>query len=282
MFFERFPGSGYVCAHRGARSIAPENTMSALQAAVDAKADFWELDVQKTADGALVVFHDDFLNRTTDIHTHTQFLDRQPWPVSHFTIEELRQLNAGSWFLAGDPHGTITRGEIAPEILPQMGEEGIPTLDAVLECSRKNAFPINIEIKDQIASPGDVSIVRDVYDAMQRTKTRDMVLISSFNHEYLRIMHRIDPDVPLAALVEEKHPDDLLSYLQSLGACGYHPDQAIIDTEFVQTLAGQGIKVSPYTVNDMDWACALLEAGCFSVITDFPQTLRRRLTAHSM
>lgn len=72
-FFDHVPGSGLVCAHRGARSIAPENTLLALDKARDCGAHCWESDVRLSGDGHLLIFHDDLLERTTDIAIRPQW-----------------------------------------------------------------------------------------------------------------------------------------------------------------------------------------------------------------
>ena len=158
MFFDRFPGKGYVCAHRGARAIAPENTLMAAREALNAGADFWELDVAWSADKKLVVFHDEYLDRTTDVREHAGFLDRAPWPVHAFSLEELRRLDAGSWFAIADPYGTIAAGNVRQETLAAMSGQRIPTLGEALEFSRANNLPVNLEIKDQLQAPDDMGI----------------------------------------------------------------------------------------------------------------------------
>nr|WP_321513892.1 glycerophosphodiester phosphodiesterase family protein [uncultured Pseudodesulfovibrio sp.] len=278
MFFDFLPGAGYVCAHRGARALAPENTMLAAELAVELGANFWELDVHKVADGTFMVFHDDVLSRTTDVVTHAGFTGVEPWSTHEYSCEELQQLDAGAWFVETDPYGTIASGDVSSETLDRMAGQKIPTLRQALEFSRCHNLPVNVEIKDQLQSPGDLSIVDDVLKLARETETENLILFSSFNHDYLSRMHHIAPAMPLAVLVEDNHPDDIFGYLKFFGAVGYHPDKNIIDPELVRSLASRGVKVSPYTVNDMDQAMSLIHAGCFGIITDFVHTLRQRLS----
>ncbi|NDV19888.1 glycerophosphodiester phosphodiesterase [Pseudodesulfovibrio sp. JC047] len=277
MFFDFLTGKGHVCAHRGARSLAPENTLLAAKVALESGADFWELDVHKVADGTLMIFHDDVLSRTTDVATHPYFVGGGPWEAHVYTGEELRQLDAGSWFLQTDPFGSIARGDIPAETLEEMPGLKIPTLREALEFCRKHDFPVNVEIKDQFQSPGDLSIVEEVLHVARETDTTDLILLSSFNHAYLTRMRYLAPDLPLAALVEKEHPEDIRDYLKRLGAKGYHPREDILDSGLAQSLSSEGIQVSPFTVNDMEQAQSLLDAGCFGIITDFPHTLRDRI-----
>jgi glycerophosphoryl diester phosphodiesterase len=87
-------------AHRGYSAAYPENTLVAIEAAFDAGADVVEIDLQKSADGAVVIFHDDTLDRTSD----------GSGPVADHTLAELQGLDAGSWLdpaFAGEPIPTL-------------------------------------------------------------------------------------------------------------------------------------------------------------------------------
>ena len=81
-------------------SIAPQNTLAAGRAAFAIGADVWGVDVRRTADGVFVLMHDATLERTTNVEE--VFPDRAPWPVDAFTLDEIRRLDAGSWFVDKD------------------------------------------------------------------------------------------------------------------------------------------------------------------------------------
>jgi glycerophosphoryl diester phosphodiesterase len=91
------PRSTLCIAHRGARAFAPENTLEAIEKAAALGADMVEVDVQLTADGRLVVVHDDTLERCSNVAQ--VFPSRAHDPVGSFTLEEVQQLDAGSWFV---------------------------------------------------------------------------------------------------------------------------------------------------------------------------------------
>ena len=90
-----------VIAHRGTTYWAPEETEAAMRWARNIGADYLELDLQRTKDGVLIALHDVNLRRTTNVET--VFPDRADSPVSEFTLEEPRQLDAGSWFNKANP-----------------------------------------------------------------------------------------------------------------------------------------------------------------------------------
>ncbi len=277
-FFNRFPDSGYICAHRGARSIAPENTWFAMEQARQCGADLWETDVQLTADGEPVLFHDTTLERTTDISDHPEFSDRSI-RVTDFTAAELVTLNAGSWFLSADPFKTVASGDVSEEFYPAIKEQKIPRLNDVLEYCRGNNFPLNLEIKDQRGTTADGQIVGKVLTCLKESETEGLVLISSFNHDYLRQVKQLNPCIAIAALVEKHHPENLLKYLRSLDVDAYHPDKSITSPEQVRELVAAGMRVNLWTVNDLDRAKEFIAAGTTFICTDWPQKMVA--TSHS-
>ena len=272
-FFDRFPSVGYVCAHRGARSIAPENTHMALDKARQCGADLWEIDVQLSADGELVLFHDGTLGRTTDIVMHSEFSGRHPWNLTEFTCDELKKLDAGSWFLQSDPFGTVAAGEVLEADFSSIKKQQIPLLYDVLNNCRNNDYPLNLEIKDQAGTAADGIIVKQVLGLLRATDTEHLVLLSSFNHDYLRQAKQLNPTLATAALVEKKHPENLIAYLSDLGVDAYHPDQLITDNVLIKLLTDLGIRVNLWTVNDLERAQYFIEAGATFICTDWPQRM---------
>ena len=138
-------------AHRGALRDAPENTLAAFWRALELGADGVELDVTLSADGKIVVIHDDTVDRTTGGRGL----------VSELTLAELKRLDAGSWFA------------------PEFADARIPTLDEVLQALPAPAR-INIELKSGLYSP-----IRDlsarVWSCVKRHNAQSRVLFSSFN-----------------------------------------------------------------------------------------------------
>ncbi|NOQ42162.1 MAG: glycerophosphodiester phosphodiesterase [Desulfuromusa sp.] len=272
-FFERFSGTGYICAHRGARSIAPENTLLALEKSRNCDADLWETDIQATADGELILFHDHTLERTSDVVSRSEFSDRSPWTLAEFTFAELKKLDAGSWFLHSDPFKTIAKGEVSEDDFPAIKTQRISLLRDVLKDCRKYDFPVNLEIKDQTGTAADRIIVGKVLALLKATGTEQLVLISSSNHNYLRQAKQLNPAIATAALVKQNHPENLLAYLRDLGVDAYHPNQLITDSTLVRQLTAAGMRVNLWTVNDFDRAQYFIEAGATFICTDWPQRM---------
>src|SRR5580765_8133886 len=116
----------WIIAHRGASAFAPENTLAAFEMAMDMGAGFIETDLQLSRDARLVALHDDTLDRTTN----------GQGPVSSRTVEELRQLDAGSWFQAPNH-----------EAASSVAGERIPTIEEILAFGREHEIGLHLEVK---------------------------------------------------------------------------------------------------------------------------------------
>lgn len=258
-----------IIAHRGARSLAPENTIMAAEVAYKIGADMWELDVALTYDNELVVIHDDTLTRTSN--AKAVYPKKSPWNVRLFTLEELKKLDFGSWFLAEDPFGTIKEGLISVEDQEKMKNIQIPTLEEALLFTRDHNWKVNIEIKDVTGTPGDATIVEQVVSLVEELDMADSVIISSFNHTYLRRVKDINPELKTAPIVNEGVSDPV-ALLQDLGAQAYHPGiKHIGDLSKIALARNAGFDVNVWTVNDIDTMLELIESGVSGLFTDFPQ-----------
>ena len=99
-----------IIAHRGAKGMAPENTLAAAHLAHRQGADMWELDAGLSRDNVPMVLHDEGLLRTTDVSVLPAFVHRHPWLLDQLSLAELRGLDAGSWF------GPEFKGEALPTL----------------------------------------------------------------------------------------------------------------------------------------------------------------------
>jgi len=261
-------------AHRGARSLAPENTMAAAEMALEIGADLWELDVAVTADGELVVLHDDTLERTSN--AQEVFPDRRPWAVHTFTLDELRTLDFGSWFNEKDPFKQIAEGAVTVEMQQSYVGEPIPTLREALIFTRDNDWRVNVEIKDATGTPGDSDVVEKVVTLIDELDMADRVLISSFNHDYLRRVKSADASIITAALVESAFADPV-ALVRELEASGYNPGIRAILPEQIPPIRQAGVDVYVWTVNDADIMRALIRNNVSGIFTDFPQLLKEVL-----
>ncbi len=265
-FWENFKkDKKLIVAHRGARSIRPENTMSAFKKAIK-KSDFIEFDVAFTKDGVAVVVHDDTLERTSNVKDFPEF--KKPYRLKDYTYKQLRKLDFGSWFMRDDPFGSIKDGKVSLDELMALKTQRILTLDTVLKFLKKHNFPANIEIKDLSRTAFDKTAVKTIVDIIEDNVMVNYVLLSSFNHKYLRQAHKINTNIDIAALQENENPKDLIKRLKRLRVRSYHPSLDITDTDLIQNLNNAGIFVNVFTVNDKHEKQHLFNNGVKSIFTD--------------
>jgi glycerophosphoryl diester phosphodiesterase len=265
-------------AHRGARSLAPENTLAAARKGLECGADLWECDVNITSDGVPVIVHDDTLKRTSNVAS--VFPSRKPWKVNTFTLEELRQLDFGSWFIASDPFKQIKEGAVSSEEQKKFVGEPIPTLEEALIFTKENNWQINVEIKDLRGTPDDASVVEKVVQQIQKLNMEEQVWISSFNHQYITRVKQLVPDIRTGALMEwlDLNP---LARLKQTGARSYNPGIRLASARTIRFIREQGYDVFVWTVNKEASMRKLIKAGVSGIITDFPQVLKTVLDGYS-
>ena len=278
MFFKNVRKYPLNIAHRGARSVAPENTLLAARKALEFGADAWEFDVQMSSDGIPVVIHDKTLSRTSDVCEIESLSEKFPWLVHEFTLAELRMLNAGTWFIAQDPFAQIKSGSFSEKDLSDIAAQSVTTLEEALIFSNSLKLKINIEIKDLSGLPGDADVVKKVLETVRILGMSDEVLISSFNYNYLRKIKDLASDISTAVLTDIPQSDPL-GLLRELGAEAYHPAADAADADTVSFLRKKGFYVNVWTVNDENAMMKWIRAGVSGIFTDFPQILSKMLSS---
>ena len=225
-------------AHRGASGTFPENTLSAFRAAVDAGADMCELDVQLTRDGAVVVIHDDTVERTTD----------GKGEVAKLTLEELKRLDAGAKF-----KGSAIKGE------------RIPTLDEVFEVT-SGKCGLNIELKA-------AGVEAQVAQIMQARNAFGDSIVSSFDWDYLKKIQQLHFNIRVGLLAEEK-PVDLMMNAVAMRAHSINPRWDMVTADLCKAAHERGLKVYTWTVDADARMRALIECGVDGIMTNYPERLR--------
>ena len=265
-FWENFKkDKKLIIAHRGASSIRPENTMSAFKEAIK-RSDIIELDVTLTKDGVAVVIHDNTLVRTSNVKDFPKF--KKPYRVIDYTYKQLKKLDFGSWFIRDDPFNTIKDGIVKIEELEKLKTQRIPTLNKVLKFLRRHRFPVNIEIKDLSRTPHDKIVAKKVVDIIEENLMINYVLVSSFNHNYLREIKKYNPHIDIAALQEKKPPKNYIKYLKRLKVRSYHIPFEIANIDLIQNLNNEGIFTNVFTVNDSHTKQNLFKKGVKAIFTD--------------
>lgn len=222
----------FICiAHRGASGHWPENTLLAFRKALEAGAVWLELDVHLTADGRLVVIHDDSLERTTD---GRGLVARQPFV-------KLRRLDAG------------------------LGEK-IPLLEEVLALATGRAA-VNIELKG--AGTGE-PVARLLQHLAGKGLPRVELLASSLSEKELKSFSARLPQVSLA-LVSAVVDRDVWQLAAELGVWSLHLDKSCIDQQLVAQARDRQIRLFAYTVNARQELQCLRNWGVAGIFTDYPE-----------
>ncbi len=275
--FHACPPVPLVVAHRGARGHAPENTLTAAALGYAAHADLWELDANYTKDGALVVMHDDTLVRTTNVEA--VFPGRPTYRVCDFTLDEIKSLDAGSWYAGRDQFGRVAAGELDAATLKSFDGLTVPTLEEALLFTKENNWYVNVEIKNHSHLIGHETVTSDVIELLRQLDMVERVIVSSFQHRYLEECRLLCPELATGALVEETRPEDPVALCRRLRVNAYHPDRLILAPGDLAALRDAGFAINVWTVNDMDEARRLVAEGATGIITDFPAACRETLGA---
>jgi glycerophosphoryl diester phosphodiesterase len=266
------PGNKHIynIAHRGARSLAPENTMPAFVKAWQTGAQGVETDISVTLDGKLILFHDDTFIRTTNISEI--FPKRKKDPLHTFTWEEVQTLDAGSWFLEDDPFETIKSGEVSIEEQQAMTNTAVPQLEELLLFVKEKSLFINIEIKSLPNPIANFPIVEKILSLLDRVQLpAGMFSISSFNHDYLKTVERLRPDIEVNAIIGG-YPF-LTNDWGKFEFAVYTANAKLIDSKQIEKALQHGCQVNVYIVNDTKDMARFLNEGVGHIITDFPQIL---------
>ena len=274
-------------AHRGARSLAPENTLIAARKAYESGADMWEFDVQLTADRELVVIHDRTLTRTTN--AEEVFPNRTNYRVNNFDLAEIKQLDAGSWFKSEDPFGEISRGNVSSVELQNFSGTKVPSLPEALNLTKDLDWKANIELKPL---EGPAVIVEKLASIMLRKLVRfvrnldmvDYILVSSFDHSMIRELRKLNPDLA-GALLLQKAIDQPVEYLDANDVKILNLCTSVLDTarglNNIREIdrAGEEYGVNLWTVNGAgEMKKAIENQFVDGLITDYPARLSGILT----
>jgi glycerophosphoryl diester phosphodiesterase len=235
-----------VVAHRGASLLLPENTIEAFEAAIDAGADFVELDVRLTSDGVAVVLHDLDVSRTTD---GTGF-------VHNLTIDEVKRLDA-AW----------RRGPRAE----------VPTLREALAVL-SGRVGLNIEIKNVPGEPAFDSpreaAAEEVIHSLEDQGFSGPVLVSSFNWLSIERIQDMTADIPTGFLTGAAiDPRAALVYARSRGHPYVLPQAPALmeaGAAFVEESHVEGLSVGTWTVDDPETMKRLFAMGVDAIATNDP------------
>jgi len=261
-----------VIAHRGARSLAPENTLAAARKAHGLGADLWETDVAVTADDQLVLMHDDAMTRTTNVADI--FPERVPAAFSTYSLAEIRSLDAGSWFERDDPFGQVAAGAVDRQELARYVGEKVPMLREAFELTLELEWFLNLELKAQPIPQNNFDVVSAVLALADEVKIGpDNLLFSSARFSWLKTLKQRRPEFEVQAILG-LFPEDPMDFSDSFFDT-FNPRHTRVSVDQLKRQVDLGLKLNPYSVNDDEMIASLIEIGVAGLITDFPQRVPR-------
>jgi glycerophosphoryl diester phosphodiesterase len=230
-------GRVWVVGHRGAMGHCPENTMASFERGLELGADWIELDVHLSRDGALIVIHDETLERTTNGHGL----------VRDHTLAELKALDAGNG-------------------------ERVPTLNEVLEWAKERDTIVDIEIKN---APSFYQGIEDkIVAALDEVGVTEQVVVISFDHVAVQRVKAVDTRVATGVLYACRPLNGGVSLAREAGADVLLPHWVHVTQPDVKRAHQEGLYVAPWATSDPNVLRRLIDSGVDAIATNHPDVLR--------
>lgn len=250
------PDKFLAIAHRGGRSLGPENTLYTFKRAVELGTDVLEMDLQTTSDGALVILHDREVDRTTN----------GTGVVDGFTLSDLKKLDAGFRWSPDNSRSFPLRSTGIT----------IPTLAQVFK-----TFPdqrMNIEIKSS-----QVNTIQDLCRTIRDNRRSQKVMVACFDAGKLGEFRSICPEVATSAGASEAAVFYWLQWAnlesayspnaQALQIPETYGDNRIATRRFLDAAHARNMRVHVWTVNEVEAMQRLIDLGVDGIMTDYPERL---------
>ena len=234
---ERERGRVWVVGHRGAMGYCPENTLVSFERGLELGADWIELDVHLSKDGALIVIHDETLERTTNGHGF----------VRDYTLAQLRELDAGQG-------------------------QRIPILRDVLDWANSKGVVVDIEIKNAPIYYDGISDA--VVDVIKATGMTDNVIVISFDHASVKRIKQLDSHIATGVLYACRPTDAGVGLARAAQADAVLPHWAYVTNEDVTAAHAAGLAVAPWATSDPTILRNLIACGVDAIGTNHPDVLR--------
>jgi glycerophosphoryl diester phosphodiesterase len=220
--------------HRGAKGYKPENTLVSFQKALDLQVNGIELDVHLSADGEIIVIHDETIDRTTD----------------------------GKGFVNG-----LSLQELKAFLID--GKHEIPTLEEVFDLTNQKCF-INIELKSHDATDKVVELIGKYVN--KKGWKYDHFLVSSFDWNALQRMASLNDKIGIGVLTETDL-DLALAFAKTIHAKSIHPYFHLLTIENTAHIQEKGFQVFPWTINEIEDIQKIKTYNVNGIITDFPDRI---------
>ena len=223
-----------ITAHRGSSLKAPENTLAEFEKAIEDMADYIELDVQQTKDGAIIVMHDPNVYRTTGVNSY----------VWEMTLDQIEELDAGSFFSQ------------------QYAGEKVPTLEEVIKLVKGKA-KLNIEIKPSVH---DTDLTEKVVKLIKDNNFTQDCVITSFDYATLKKVKKIDSNMEVGYILSVAYGN----FYNMDDIDFFSVNASFLSKITVDAIHNAGKQVHAWTVDNTVSIKNLANKGVDNIITDVP------------
>jgi len=261
--------------HRGARGLLPENTVSAFLKALEYPVTTLELDLAVSRDSQLIVSHEPWLSHHICSHPDGRPVteaEEDSLAILQLSYERIQQYDCGSRGNARFPEQ-----EALPAAKPALSEV-VAAVRAYCEREGREPPAYNIEIKsrsdwDGVKTPVPDRFARLLLEEVGRLGITELTCVQSFDPRALRAVHRLDPSITTALLVENTR--GVAANLEALGyrPAIYSPYYKLLAAGVVDTVHELGMRIIPWTVNDPVEMRTLIDLGVDGIITDYPNRI---------
>lgn len=224
-----------IMSHRGDSEEAPENTLPAVELAIEKRADYVEIDVRETKDGQIVVMHDGSVLRTTGVNKN----------ISDMTYDEIQKLDAGAKF-SREYAGTR-----------------VPLFSEVLEAC-KSRINVNIEVK--VTSKDSPYFIRNITSLIEKMNMEEQCIFQSSNYDCLKEIKSYNIELRTGLIV----PAGFGDYFKDRNVDFFSVSSAYLQTDKVDKAHENGKRLYAWTVNSYAELMRMKSLGVDGIITDKP------------
>ena len=225
-----------VIGHRGAMGYVAENTIPSIEKAIELGVDGIEIDIFKCASGELVVFHDVMLDKLTDL----------TGKIQEKSLDSLKKAKV-------------------------LGAYQIPTLNEVMNLIDGRLI-LNIELKGSETAIPTNDLLRDYFKKSSWNPSK--IIISSFKWDELNLFYNLNKEVPIAVLTDGD-PLAALPFARKVKAYAINPKYSLLTKTNSKIIKDEGIKLFPWTVNELDDIKFMISLGVDGIITNFPDRVSK-------
>jgi glycerophosphoryl diester phosphodiesterase len=259
-------------AHRGGRSLMPENTIGAMKNAIDLGVTSLEMDTHITADNEVVLSHDEFINPLFSLDPNGK--DLTPEQAKSLVLYKMNYADLAKYDVGSKLYSNFPKQRKVKTYIPRLADV-IDSVQTYLKTNHKKQVFYNIETKcsptgDNIYNPAPEEFVKLLMNVIEQKRITPYVVIQSFDKRTLQIIHTRYPKVRTSYLVANKNSLEMniadLGYTPFI----YSPAYKLVNADLVKQCHDKNIKVLPWTVNTKEEIDALKALKVDGIISDDP------------